>query len=571
MEYFISKVKSEILAAVKGALDQEVDLKQLEITVPPEPTMGDFAVPCFYLAKLLRISPNQIAIDLKAKIHPHGVIKSVQNVGPYLNFYLNNKYFSRHALKEINRLRGKYGSFKLAKDQQKKIMIEYSQPNTHKEFHVGHLRNVVLGASLVNLHRFVGEKVLAANYIGDIGAHVAKCLWALEKFHQNETLPENKGRYLGQIYTEASKKIAENPAYKQEADEILQKLERGDKKFIALWKKTRAWSLEDFNQIYKILNVKFDKFFYESEVEKPGKKIVQELLDKGLAEKSEGAVIINLEKYNLKNFLLLKSDGSSLYSTKELALAQLKFNKFKIDESYVVVDMRQSFYFQQFFKTLELMGFNKKTAHISYNFVTLKEGPMASREGNVVLFEDFFQQIAARAAAETKKRHADWEEKKIQETAEKIALAAIKFSMLKTGNNNLIVFDPEESLSFDGFTGPYLQYTVTRINSILVKESFGNLKEVNFGKLDLPLEKQLVIKLAGFPQLVQNSCLENQPSILSQYLFDLAKLFAYYYQTIPILAAADEIKKARLLMIDSLRQVLVNGLTLLGIETVEKM
>lgn len=196
---------------------------------------------------------------------------------------------------------------------------------------------------------------------------------------------------------------------------------------------------------------------------------------------------------------------------------------------------------------------------------------MASREGNVVLFEDFFQQIAARAAAETKKRHADWEEKKIQETAEKIALAAIKFSMLKTGNNNLIVFDPEESLSFDGFTGPYLQYTVTRINSILVKESFGNLKEVNFGKLDLPLEKQLVIKLAGFPQLVQNSCLENQPSILSQYLFDLAKLFAYYYQTIPILAAADEIKKARLLMIDSLRQVLVNGLTLLGIETVEKM
>ena len=571
MEYFISKVKSEILAAVKGALDQEVDLKQLEITVPPEPTMGDFAVPCFYLAKLLRISPNQIAIDLKAKIHPHGVIKSVQNVGPYLNFYLNNKYFSRHALKEINRLRGKYGSFKLAKDQQKKIMIEYSQPNTHKEFHVGHLRNVVLGASLVNLHRFVGEKVIAANYIGDIGAHVAKCLWALEKFHQNETLPENKGRYLGQIYTEASKKIAENPAYKQEADEILQKLERGDKKFIALWKKTRAWSLEDFNQIYKILNVKFDKFFYESEVEKPGKKIVQELLDKGLAEKSEGAVIINLEKYNLKNFLLLKSDGSSLYSTKELALAQLKFNKFKIDESYVVVDMRQSFYFQQFFKTLELMGFNKKTAHISYNFVTLKEGPMASREGNVVLFEDFFQQIAARAAAETKKRHADWEEKKIQETAEKIALAAIKFSMLKTGNNNLIVFDPEESLSFDGFTGPYLQYTVTRINSILVKESFGNLKEVNFGKLDLPLEKQLVIKLAGFPQLVQNSCLENQPSILSQYLFDLAKLFAYYYQTIPILAAADEIKKARLLMIDSLRQVLVNGLTLLGIETVEKM
>jgi len=571
MIYTIDKIKAEIKATVAAALGQEIDLDKLEITQPPAANLGDLSVPCFYLAQLTRISPNQIALELKSKISAKGVIKKVDSAGPYLNFQLNAKYLTQHVLKEINRLGDQYGGVKSAKEQKRKIMIEFSQPNTHKEFHIGHLRNAVLGAGLVNLYRFSGFKVIAANYIGDVGAHVAKCLWALQKFHQGEAPPENSGRYLGRIYAEASQKIEANPDYKQEADAVLKKLERGDRKLTALWKKTRQWSLDEFNEIYKILGVKFDRFFYESQMEKPGKKIVQELLAKGLAEKSEGAVIINLEKYDLKNFLLLKSDGASLYATKDLALAKMKFEKFKIDESYIVVDERQSFYLRQLFKTLELWGFHKKTVHIPYNFVTLKGGPMASRQGQVVLFEDFYRQVVERAEQETKKRHEDWPENKITATAEAIALAAIKFSFLKTGNDNIIVFDLNEALSFDGFTGPYLQYTATRISSILAKENFGSVKEIDFGRLNLPLEKQLALKLAELPEAVKISREQNQPSVLAKYLFELSKLFAHYYETVPILTAEEKAKQARLFLIGCVRQTLANGLNLLGIESLEKM
>lgn len=571
MDYTLEKIKEHILEVVIAAFGQEVDKSKIELEAPPSPDMGDLAVPCFYFTKLSRISPNQIAADLKEKIHPAGVIKKVENAGPYLNFHLSGRYLSAHVLKEISKKGPQYGARKLAKEKRETIMIEYSQPNTHKEFHVGHLRNAMLGSALVNFYRSQGYKVIAANYIGDIGSHVAKCLWALEKFHLGEEPETGRGKFLGKVYTEAVNKTEADPEAKKEADAVQQKLENGDKKWLALWKKTRMWSLDDFNRIYGILGAKFDKFFFESEVEKPGKKIVSELLEKGIAERSEGAVIINLEKYNLKNFLLLKSDGSSLYSTKDLALAELKFKKYKLDRSYVLIDTRQDFYFQQLFKTLEVMGFTQKMDTILYEFVTLKEGAMASRKGNVVLFDDFYSEVVARATAETAKRHSDWESKKIAEVAEKIALAAIKFSMLKTGNENIIVFDLEEALSFDGFSGPYLQYTVSRINSILKREALPGIKDINFSKLNLQIEKQLVFEMSRFPEIVSVASKAFQPSQLAKYLFDLAKLFSGYYQAVPILKAEEKTRQARLLLVSEIRQVLVNGLELLGIPTLEQM
>ncbi|MFA6227603.1 MAG: arginine--tRNA ligase [Patescibacteria group bacterium] len=568
MPYFINKLQKEILSAVEKAVGQELDISQLEITRPPEAAMGDLAVPCFYLTKLLRISPNQVALEIKQKIKLPTGVKSVSNFGPYLNFFLNEKHLAKAVISEVKKKEDKYGRLPWKKE---KVMIEYSQPNTHKEFHVGHLRNAVLGSALVNLYRFVGQKVIAVNYIGDIGSHVAKCLWALDKFHKKDPEPaEHKGQYLGRIYSEAVQKTEASEKYRQEAQVVQKKLEAGDKYWTALWKKTRAWSLQEFDGIYKILGIKFDKFFFESEVEKPGKKIVAELLAQGVAEKSEGAIIIDLEQYGLKQFLLLKSDGTSLYSTKELALAKLKFDKYKIDASYVVVDSRQSFYFQQFFKTLEIMGFHKKTKHIAYEFVTLPEGAMASRQGNVVLFEDLLAEMAALAQAETAKRHSDWGKAEIASTAEKIALAAIKFSMLKVGKNSVIVFNPQEALSFDGYSGPYLQYTVTRINSILRKNKSIS-QTVDYALLADPAEKELLIKLAEFPQAINEAAQEFEPSTLGKYLFDLAKIFSSYYQEVPILNSEDKLRSARLALIAGVRQVLTNGLDLLGIETLERM
>lgn len=568
MEYSIKKVKDQILDMVAKAVDREVDKSQLEITVPPDSEMGDFAVPCFYLAKLLMRSPNQIADDLKKKIHPAGSIKSVQNMGPYLNFTINPGVFGKKVITEIRRKKVAYGALKLGRE---KIMIEYSQPNTHKEFHIGHIRNVAVGNSLVNICKQVGYKVIPVNYIGDIGSHVAKCLWALKKFHDGEKLPANKGKFLGQIYSEAVQKVEANPEYKKEADEVLQKLENGDKEWLALWKKTRQWSLDEFDKIYTILNAKFDHIFYESEVEKPGKKIVHELLEKGVAEKSEGAVIIDLEKYDLKKFLLLKSDGSTLYATKDIALAQLKFKKYKIDKSIVVVDARQSFYFQQLFKTLNIIGFNKEMVHVPYEFVTLKNGAMSSRAGNVVLFEDFYSQVTSIARVETKKRHPDWSDKKTNDTAEKIALAAIKFNMLKVGNNNVIVFDIDEALSFDGFSGPYLQYTCSRISSVLKKAGSFSISDTNYAKLNSDIEKELILKLAEFPEAVKEAAESYQPSEITKYLFDLARLFSNFYQKMPILNSEEATKKARLALVGAVYQALTNGLGLLGIEPLNEM
>ena len=571
MDYTLEKIKQHILDIIIEAFGQEVDRTKVEIEAPPSPEMGDLAVPCFYFTKVNRISPNQNAADFKEKIHPKGIIKKVENAGPYLNFYLNSRFLSKQVLKEIAKKGNQYGACKLPKEKRETIMLEYSQPNTHKEFHVGHLRNAILGSALVNLYRSQGYKVIATNYIGDIGSHVAKCLWALEKFHQGEEPETGRGKFLGKVYAEAVNKTEADPEAKKEADAVQQKLENGDKKWLALWKKTRMWSLDDFNRIYGILGAKFDKFFYESEVEKPGKKIVGELLERGIAEKSEGATIINLEKYNLKNFLLLKSDGSSLYSTKDLALAELKFKKYKLDRSYVLIDTRQDFYFQQLFKTLEVMGFKQKMDTILYEFVTLKDGAMASRKGNVVLFDDFYKEVTDRAKTETKKRHSDWDDKKIEETAQSIALAAIKLSMLKSGNESVIVFDIDEALSFDGYSGPYLQYTVSRVNSILKKETPKNIKEINFGKLNLLLEKQLVLELSKFPEALSSAAKEFQPSQIAKYLFDLARMFSSYYQAVPILNSEEAAKQARLLLIKEIRQVLVNGLELLGIPILEQM
>jgi arginyl-tRNA synthetase len=568
MDYVIGKIKKQILDLVEQAVGREIDKGQLEITAPPESEMGDLALPCFYLSKLLRVSPNQIAAELKQKIKADDLIKEVQNVGPYLNFFLDSALLNQQILKEIASRGDQYGSQKFG---QEKVMIEYSQPNTHKEFHIGHLRNALLGSSLVNLYRFCGFKVVAANYIGDVGAHVAKCLWALEKFHAKEELPENKGKYLGKIYTEAVRKVEDSEKFKQEADVVLQKLENGDEKWLTLWQKTRKWSLDEFNEIYKTLGIKFDNFFYESEVEKPGKKIVEELLEKKVAEKSDGAIIIDLEKYNLKKFLLLKSDGSSLYSTKDLALAQLKFKKFKIKESILVVDTRQNFYLQQLFKTLEVMGFKEKMAHIPYEFVTLKEGAMASRSGNVVLFEDFFEQIVAHAEKETIQRHKNWPEKKIKAVAKKIALSAIKFNMLKVNNGSIIVFDIDEALSFDGFSGPYLQYTLSRISSVVKKAGVKSFGRIDYSKLNTDLEKELILKLAEFPEAVRQAKNDNEPSVVTKYLFDLSRLFANFYQQAPILASESGTRQARLVLLLAVRQVLGNGLALLGIEPMEQM
>lgn len=543
------------------ALLQKHKLDPSLLEIPPDQSMGDFAYPCFSLAKELKKAPALIAKDLVAKCTPSGVIAKIEAKGPYLNFFLDKTKIAENILQTIFKEKENYGK----QHKKTKIMVEYSQPNTHKEFHIGHLRNVSLGTSLIYILRHLGYEVIAANYLGDIGTHVAKSLWYLKKYKPKQEKTESKGRFLGRIYTEANKKLEEDPTLKEEVDLIHQKLEAKEKEWYDLWKETRQWSLDEFKSIYKYLDAPFDVDFYESEVEEEGKKIAKLLLDKGVAIKDQGAVLVDLEQYKLGKCLILKKDGTSLYSTKDLSLAVRKFEDFHIERSIHIVDARQKFYFQQLFKVLELAGFTKQMYHLSYEFVTLPEGAMASRKGNVVLFTEMRDEIYANLLEETRKRHEDWKEKKIEQTAKAITLATLKFEMLRHENNAVIIFDKEKAMSIEGETGPYCQYAHARSCSILKKYTGKISQKISFAQLKEPQEYKLVHLLAQFPKVLLEVDMHYKPSLLVRYTLELAQAFNEFYHAHQVISEDESLTKARLFLVFCVKEVLANALHLLGI------
>ena len=544
------------------------------VTMPPDPKMGDIAIPTFSFAHIIKKAPDVIAQEWAEKLSRVStpLIKSASAAGPYVNITLAAEGVANIVISEWK------GAALLSKEGKgKHVMIEYSQPNTHKEFHVGHLRNVTLGAALVNLYRKSGYQVKAVNYIGDVGAHVAKCLWALTKFHAKEKPPKGaEGAWLGKLYLEGHVKTEADETAKEESKEILRKLEAGDKKLIALWKRTRAWSLQQFKDIYKDLGVVFDVWYFESAVENPGKKIVKELLKKKIARISEGATIVDLEKDGLGVFLVLRTDGTSLYSTKDLALAQEKFKKYKLDESIYVVDNRQSQYFKQLFRTLELLGFKKKMAHVAYEMVTTKEGAMSSRAGNVIRYEEVRAEVEARLQKETKMRHPDWSAKKIAATAHAIMIGALKFMMLQHDPVKIVTFNIKEALTFDGYTGPYIQYSYARIASILRKSPRTSLRATQSGAkqshyLTEPEAKQVLLALARFWDTVEEARRMYNPAVLCRYLYDLSRSFTDFYSKHKVLCEDSHQRAARLALVRATGETLAVGMEILGVPVLLEM
>jgi arginyl-tRNA synthetase len=548
------------------------------IEVPPDHKMGDYAFPCFILSKELKKSPQTIALELKDKINlinikeEHKHFEHIKNDGPYINFFINKQTYTKKVLQDT--ASGKLLDFK---NKDKRIMIEFGQPNTHKEFHVGHLRTHFLGSSLAKIYAKLNYDVVSANYPGDMGTHIAKALWCYMKFHKKDTLPENKGLYLGKIYVEAAKLLEdENESYKKEVSEVLQKLEARDSEIIQLWKETRKWSLDQFQHIYDELNIKYDVWFYESEVETEGKKIAYEILEKGIAKKDQGAVLVDLNEYGLDVFLLIKRDGTSLYAAKDLALAKRKFKEFHIDKSIYVVDVRQSMYFKQLFKTLELMGFKEDMVHVPYEIVATKNGPIASRTGNAISYEDLNVQVTTFLERETQKRHMDWSFRKIQENSKKLMIAALKFGMLKYDNTSTILFDMDEWVKTEGETGTYIEYTHARINSIFKKfnnQSTIDIKALNPDTNLLTEDKEygLCKLIAKFPEVIEESAKYYKPSTVARYLLDVCQKFNEYYHSTPVLVDDEALRNARLYLIYNIQKVIKEGLNLLGIDEVDEM
>ncbi|MFH1917040.1 MAG: arginine--tRNA ligase [Nanoarchaeota archaeon] len=559
--------KEDIARALAAELKKPVEQILNLLEVPPDPALGDFALPCFFLAKEMRMPPQRIAGDLVKKISLQSLEKVEAN-GPYLNFFVKKTDLAKAALEMIRK--GAYGKGSRKKER---VMVEYCQVNTHKAFHVGHLRGTLLGQALVHILMYDGYLVVAANYQGDIGAHVAKSLWYLTRFNKEKMPKKGKGEWLGRIYQQANAKLAEKEEYAEEVQSVLKKIEDGDSKLTKLWKETRKFSLDDFEIIYKNLDVKFDVYFFESQMERPGKEIVKGLLKKGIAKESDGALIVDLEKDGLGVCIVLKKDGTALYSTNDLALAKIKFEKYDIKRSAYVVGAEQTLYFQQIFRILELMGFSqaKECFHLPYGLVTLEGGKISSREGELITAEDLIRQVKAYALSEVKARHPDWTKSRMTNSAEAIAMGGLKFFMILHDSNKQINFHLEKALEFEGETGPYIQYTHARISSILRKHKKKALGKVQYSLLSLPSEKELIKTLVDYPQVIAGASEQYRPALLARYLLLLAQTFNNYYHETPVLKAAPEIRDARLLLITCVRDVLSSGLSLLGIVAPEEM
>jgi arginyl-tRNA synthetase len=565
--YARTQAKQEVVGALKKYLD--IDLSIDDIETPPDASFGDFAYPVFHAAQKMEKKPFELASELAAKIGPTQYIKKIEAKGPYVNFTLNMDSFGNSVLEEVMQLKSKYGYQSVGEG--KKIVIDYAQPNTHKEFHVGHVRNATFGQSLVNLMRVNGYNVIPAAYIGDIGAHVAKALWGIEKFHKDEKfLKKERAKKLGEIYAEATSAVDGNDEFKKEIAEVQSKLEGGDKKWNALWKITRQWSLDQFKDIFKELDIKPEAWYFESEVEGVGKELVKKMLTDGIAKKSDGAIIVDLQEDDLGVFLVLKSDGSSLYSTKDLALALRKDKDYGADRQLFVVDVRQSLYFKQLFATLKRLGFTKQLAHISYDMVNLPDGTMSSRAGNIVTYEQLRDLMIDKLYQETKKRHEDWQEKKIRKVAHDVAIASITFIMLRQDAQSIITFDMDEALKFDGFTAPYLLYSVARIESIRAKAK--SKAKLNAKLLTHKLEQKMIRKMSEYPDVVERAGASYQSFLLAIWCFDMAQMFNEYYHEVRILDDEDkERMQARLALLDAVEKTMQNALKILNIQTLKEM
>jgi len=544
------------------------------IVVPPK-EMGDFAFPCFIAAKTQKKNPLAISSELAGTISAD-FIKKVEAKGPYLNFFLNNSTLSSSVLELV--FNDNYCSFP---KNQGKVMVEYSSPNTNKPLHVGHLRNNTLGLAISNLLELTGHKVIKANLINDRGVHICKSMLAYQLFGKGKDpkkLKIKSDHFVGDMYVLYNKKLAEDTNLEEKNKELLLKWEKGDKKTIALWKKMNKWAISGMKETYKDFGTKFDTIFLESEMFKKqkGKQIIEEGLKKGLFKKEENGAIVAVLEPKLPNKVLLRGDGTSLYATNDLGTTQEKFDEFKLDKSIWVVANEQDLYFKQLFEIFNKLGreWANKCYHLSYGMVALPSGRMKSREGTTADADDLLAEVKKIALDEIKKRYPTLKQNDAKERAHAIALGGIKFFLLKNDAKKEMIFNPKESLSFDGETGPYLQYTFARAKSILrkAKEEGKKYSHKNFDLLEHEKEKALIVEISKFKESILRSWDDLSLHPLCHNLLSIAEKFNSYYHEVPILKSeSKELLSARLSLVEATTIILKKGMNVLDIEAIDEM
>jgi len=587
--------KAQVIALI--AEHTSIDKESIVIETP-DSKIADYAFPCFLVSKKKGGNPAQIAKDLVEKIskdirveqagNKHALIKEVKQAGPYVNFFMDSPALAKLILSRVYQEADSYGRSNI----KEKVMIEYLSPNTNKPLHLGHIRNLAIGNSLSRTYRFLvgtAGKVTEANLVNDRGIHICKSMIAYKKWGHGIT-PESSSKksdhLVGDFYVLYSNKVKEHPELEQEAHALLKKWEENDPEVITLWKMMNHWVYEGFEKTLFELGIKFDIVYFESQLYKNGRNIVEDGLKKGIFKKDDtGAVIAELSKEDksIPDKVLIRSDGTTIYITQDIYLAVEKFKEYSLDKNLYVVGSEQILHFRQLFKILEILGYSwaRKCTHVSYGMVNLPDGRMKSREGTVVDADDIIAELKTMAREEIIKRHPDLDEKEIEARAKIISVGALKFHMLLFDPVRDIVYDPEESISFEGETGPYVQYGHARCFSILEKyqEKFGERPKFNpyTTKFDLLTDEKeaLVVKqLAKFPDIILDAAEHFRPSSIAKYLVETTQRFNEFYQKCIVISDDPnnrELTEARIMLVECVRIVLRKGLELLGITAPEKM
>ena len=534
------------------------------IEIPPDPAMGDYAFPCFVLSKKLKKSPVQIAEWLKNKIAPDSVIAEVKNVGPYVNFFVNKQKIAETTLREVFDKKGKYGSSNSGKGGV--VVIDFSSPNIAKPFGIGHLRSTVIGNSVYRIHGFVGYKPFGVNHLGDWGTQFGKLMVAYKRWGDDAALKKQPVTHLFNIYVKFHEEAKIDPSLEDEARAWFKKLEDGNKEALTLWELFKTLSLEEFKKYYRELDINFDSWHGEAFYNDKMEAVADLLKKKNLLTLSEGALVVEVGE-EMPPAMVRKSDEASTYFTRDLTAALYRLHEYKPVKLLYVVGGPQKLHFRQLFKVIEMMGERRcDLVHVDFGHYL----GMKTREGNIIFLEEVLDKAIELAKKIIKEKNPDLAKK--DEVAKQVGIGAIIFGDLVNDRVRDMEFSWDKILNFEGETGPYVQYVHARICSILRKYGKEVSSDVKYELLVEDVEKELVKKLYEFKQVVVDSADQYKPSFVARHLLELGQLFNTFYNVCPVLSSGnDELTKARVLLCDSVRQVLANGLWLLGLKAPEEM
>lgn len=559
--------RDEIIKIIAGEFD-EVEVETLEtlIEVPPSPDMGDYAFPTFSFAKILRKAPNMIAEELAGKLKSE-FFEKIEAKGPYLNFFINKELMAKLVIDEILEKESDFGKSDFGKG--KNAIVEFSSPNIAKAFHIGHLRSTVIGNAIRNTYDFLGFNTIAINHLGDYGTQFGMLITAYKKWGDEEAVKANPIPELLKLYVQINQEAENDESLNEESREWFRKLENQDPEAVELWTFFREVSLIEFDRVYKMLGIEFDSFAGEASYSDKMEPIINEIDDKNMLVESKNAQIVDLEEYNMPPMLIKKSDGSTLYATRDLAAAQYRWDTYHFYKNIYVVGSQQNLHFKQLFQVLELMGkdWAKDCVHIPFGMVSLPEGTMSTRRGNVIYLED----VLLTAIEKTKEIIKDRDIEDKENLAADIGIGAVVFQELFNDRNKDYVFDWDKLLSFEGETGPYVQYTHARICSLLSKGEFDKNSPVDISLLNGDEEFEILKSIYNFEDVIKDAGEKYQPFFITRHIVSLAQAFNKYYASTSILVDDEELKNARLMLCYATKTVIKNGLGILGIKAPEKM